>query len=537
MPFISLWKFSKNEMKRFSKISTIFYFLFSIFILTIEISIAQFNPIHHYNNEKNSWYNDVQYNHSALQPIYSEDTTSYQKSNRKYWFGRKLYDEHLYHSSKNNTILDVNFLPDMYIGKEGNKTIWNNTRALQLSGKVNSNFSFDFTLYETQVRLPSYMDTLSVTLKSIPGQGWHEIVYKQGTVYDYTYATAHIAYRAGNFNFQLANDKLFIGDGYRSLLLSDVSIPYPYFKATYESKKFQYSAIYMQHIDQFAPKLSEELGFQKKWAVMHYLDWNISKKWTIGLFDAVIWQDADSTGKRGFEVSYANPIIFLRAAEYATSSSDNALIGMNVKYQARANTKIYAQLAFDELKISEYIASNGWWANKFAVQLGVRSRNLAGIENLNGFTEMNLVKPYTYTHKNTQRSYTNYGDALAHPLGANFIENVSRLEYKYKRWMPMLQINFAKYGLDSVSGTNVGKDILASYNTRDKEYGNKLLQGIPASLFIVDARIAYMLNPKINMRLELGYTYRNEIVSGTANSTNIITFGLRSSFRNLYFDR
>ncbi len=79
MPFISLWKFSKNEMKRFSKISTIFYFLFSIFILTIEISIAQFNPIHHYNNEKNSWYNDVQYNHSALQPIYSEDTTSYQK--------------------------------------------------------------------------------------------------------------------------------------------------------------------------------------------------------------------------------------------------------------------------------------------------------------------------------------------------------------------------------------------------------------------------------------------------------------------------
>ncbi len=101
----------------------------------------------------------------------------------------------------------------------------------------------------------------------------------------------------------------------------------------------------------------------------------------------------------------------------------------------------------------------------------------------------------------------------------------------------MLQINFAKYGLDSASGTNIGKNILASYNTRDKEYNNKLLQGIPASLLLIDARIAYMLNPKINMRLELGYIYRNETIDGTTNATNIITFGLRSSFRNLYFDR
>lgn len=498
---------------------------------------AQFLPIHHYSNQKETWYNDAQYNHSALQPIYADDTSIYQKSKRKYWFGRKLFDENLLYKKTENTTLLVNFMSDFYIGKDGSKTIWTNNRTLQIAGKVKSNFSFDFNLYETQTRLPSYLDTLSITLKSIPGQGWHEIVTKQGTIYDYTYSTAHIAYRAGNFNFQLANDKLFIGDGYRSMLLSDVSIPFPYFKATYESKKLQYSAIYMQFIDQFAPQLSSELGFQKKWSVVHYLDWNISKKWTLGLFDAVIWQDADSSGKRGFDVAYANPIIFLRAAEYATSSSDNAILGVNLKYQITGNTKIYSQLALDELKVDEMISGKGWWANKFGLQFGVRSRNIIGIENLNGFTEVNLAKPYTYTHKNTQRSYTNYGDALAHPLGANFIESVSRLEYKYNRWMPMIQVNYSQYGLDSLTGTNVGKNILASYNTRDKEYDNKILQGIPASLLFVDARLAYLLNPKINMRLELGYTYRNEIVSGVSNSTNIITFGLRSSFRNMYFDR
>lgn len=512
-------------------------FLCIYIFATSSIAQAQFVPIHHYANEKNTWYNDAQYNHSALQPIYVSDTNASTKSNRKFWFGRKLYDENLVNINADQSNLRINFLPDLYIGKDGSNTVWNNTRGFQFSGKVKSNFSFDFILYETQAKFPSNIDSVNIATRSVIGQGWIPQRSTRNLLYDYTYATAHIAYRTGNFIFQLANDKLFIGDGYRSMLLSDVSIPYPYFKATYDAKRLQYSAIYMQHIDQFAPKLSEQLGFQKKWAVMHFLDWKITKRFTLGLFDAVVWQDADSSGKRGFEMSYANPIIFLRAAEYATSSSDNALIGMNLKYQINSSTKLYGQLALDEFKISEYKANKGWWANKFGMQIGVRAKNIIGIENLNGFAEFNLAKPYTYTHKNTQRSYTNYGDALAHPLGANFWESVSRIEYKHKRWMPMLQINYSQYGLDSLTGTNVGKNILASYNTRDKEYGNKMLQGIPASLLFIDARLAYMLNPKLNMRLELGYVYRNEIVSGVSSPTNIITFGLRSSFRNFYFDR
>jgi hypothetical protein len=284
--------------------------------------------------------------------------------------------------------------------------------------------------------------------------------------------------------------------------------------------------------------LSAELGQRKKWAVMHYLNWNISKKWSIGLFDAVVWQDDDSLGKRGFEMSYANPIIFLRAVEFTTGSSDNALVGLNIKYQVSEKTKIYAQFVLDELRFKEYIDNNGWWANKFGAQVGLRTRNIFNLENLNGFTEFNLVKPYTYTHRNTLRSYTNYGDALAHPLGANFVENVSRLEYSYNRWTSMLQINYAKYGLDSMNGnTNVGSNIFASYDTRDKEYGNKLLQGIPGSLLFIDARLAYLLNPKTNLRIELGYIYRNSSIDAASTTSNIITFGLRSSFRNLYFDR
>ena len=502
-------------------------------------SNAQFIPIYHYSSAHNSWYDESKIAHTSMQPFYSNDTSAYRKSSRKNWFTRKLFDEHLYQVENEKHRLQLDFLPDMHIGSEGDgRLLWNNTRGFDITGTVNKNFSYGFQLYETQTLLPNYLDSISIAQKAVVGQGWFEPRTTLKQVFDYTYGTAHIAYKTKHFNFQLANDKLFIGDGYRSLLLSDVSIPYPYFKVSFESRKLQYTSIYMQHIDPFAPKLSAELGQRKKWAVMHYLNWNIGDKWSVGLFDAVIWQDDDSVGKRGFEMSYANPIIFLRAAEFTTGSSDNAMVGLNLKYKLSVQSKLYAQLVIDELKISEYFNNNGWWANKYGLQLGIRSHNILGINNLNGFTEINMVKPYTYTHRNTLRSYTNYGDALAHPLGANFVENVSRVEYTHHRWTTMLQINYAKYGVDSANGnTNVGTNILASYDTRDKEYGNKLLQGIPGSLLFIDARVAYVLNPKTNLRVELGYIYRNNTIDDISTVSNILTFGLRSSFRNLYFDR
>lgn len=518
------------------KIKVLLLFVFQSFFL---ISNAQFAPIYHYASANNSWYNESNISHTSLQPFYIIDSSINTKSSKKNWLSRKLFDEHLYQVENDNYTLNIDFLPDMYVGSEGDgRLLWNNTRGFDIRGTVSEQFSYGFQLYETQTLLPNYLDSISIAQKVVVGQGWFEPRTTLKQVFDYTYGTAHIAYKTKYFNFQLANDKLFIGDGYRSLLLSDVSIPYPYFKVSFESKKVHYSSIYMQHIDPFAPKLSAELGQRKKWAVMHYFNWNIGEKWSVGLFDAVVWQDDDSVGKRGFEMSYANPIIFLRAVEYTTGSSDNAMVGLNLKYKISSNTKIYAQLVLDELRLKEYVDNKGWWANKFGVQLGVRSRNVFGIENLNGFTEFNLVKPYTYTHKNTLRSYTNYGDALAHPLGANFVENVSRLEYSVKRWTSLIQINYARYGVDSANGnTNVGTDILASYNTRDKEYGNKILQGIPGSLLFIDTRLAYVLNPKTNLRIELGYIYRNNSIDAISTKSNIITFGLRSSFRNLYFDR
>ena len=512
-----------------------------ILLLLAKVSAqAQQAPLYHGITPSNTWYNDTAQSHTAMQPYFEKAAVSTSKNK---WLKRALFDDAFLTYNSEQASININYLPTFSIGKQwgssaskDNRNLWNNTRGFQVNGKVNENFSFDLQIFENQTLFPSYLDSAMTTRGVVFGQVWAKGGPTPDKNFDYQYSVAHIAYQSGNFSFVLGNDKLFIGDGYRSVILSDVAVPYPYFKATYASKKIQYSAIYMQHTDATAPILSEVLGLQKKWSVMHYLDWNISKKLTIGLFDAVVWQDADSSGKRGFDATYANPIIFLRAAEYNTASSDNALVGLTLKYKLNSSTKIYGQLILDELKVSEYTANKGWWANKFAMQLGVKSAKVFGFNNTFGFTEINLAKPYMYTHRNSQRSYSHFNDALAHPLGANFIESVSRLEHQYKNFRSYLQINYARYGADSAPG-NVGNNILLSYNTRNSEYGNKILQGVNSSLLYVDARLAYVINPKVNFCIELGYVYRNQQSAGQVNKANLFTLALKTGFRNLYWDR
>jgi len=73
---------------------------------------------------------------------------------------------------------------------------------------------------------------------------------------------------------------------------------------------------------------------------------------------------------------------------------------------------------------------NGYWANKQALQLGLKSIDVLGVPNLDIQGEVNLVRPFVYTSKDNYSSYTHYNQALAHPLGANFKEIIGIVKYQ-----------------------------------------------------------------------------------------------------------
>lgn len=489
-------------------------------------------------------------NHTAFKTILRNDIDSVlspRKTSFGRWIYRKIFCEHLVEVYQPGFNVFFDLHADLNVGRStrsGRKNTWLNTRGASVQGNIGKHLYFESYFFENQGAFPSYLDSFIRRHRVVPGQG--EVrEFKGGRAFDYAYVTAMLSYTPSNLlNLTMGYGSNSIGDGYRSLILSDVPFSYPYLKATLKLGNVQYSSMWAQFQDLKSlgfGQAEQDAGYYKKWGVFHFLDWNINKKITVGLFDAVMWNDYDTTSrrKRGFDWTYMNPIIFLRPAEFSVGSSDNAMIGLNVKYKVLPKVTTYGQFVLDEFKLSEFFGSNGkgWWANKWGMQLGFRSFDLFKVKKLDFQGEYNVVRPYTYSFRNSFANYAHYNQSLAHPLGANFQEVLGIASYTYKRWYLRGQLTYANYGLDQDDATNWGKDIIfKDYTTRQREYGNKIGQGLKTDLVYATGSLAYVFNPKYNLRLEASITHRQEKNSAFTNKETIFQFGLRTSFRQFYYD-
>jgi hypothetical protein len=452
------------------------------------------------------------------------------------WLYRKIFSEHLLEVSTDDYRLYADFLPDLQLGRDvaDGRNIMLNTRGFAVGGSITKSFSFTSEFYENQAVFPKYIDAFARKYSIVPGQGYQR--YYASESFDFAYSTAVFSYRPSKYlGVQGGQGKNFIGDGYRSMLLSDAAFIYPFLKLTADVWKLKYMCLWAEFQDITTNPGGDIQPWNKKSGVFHYLDINVTDRFSLGLFEAVIWLPQDSSIVRGFEWNYLNPIIFIRPVEFSLNSPDNMLMGLNWRYLTSDRTTLYGQVLIDEMTVGEYIKNRGYWANKYAIQAGVKSFEPANIAGLFVQTEVNLASPYTYSHQEPMKNYGHYNQSLAHPFGANFYESVSIAQYSVDRFDVRAQFNYARYGDDS-SKVSFGKDIYKSYTLRASNYGTYITEGVKNNLLYADLRVAYVLNPVTNLRFELGAVYRKLTSPLSTQQSMTVTFGLRSSFRNLYYD-
>lgn len=448
---------------------------------------------------------------------------------------RKLFTEHLFrYKTKDFTITaDPVFHFGLGYDTKASKSSWINTRGLTLTGLLGNSFSFNTELYENQAVFASWPTEFINAKGVVPGQGWAKAYNKGG--FDYFYSNGYVSYSPSRYvNMTMGYGKNFIGEGYRSMLLSDVSFSYPYFKLTGNFQKVKYTVLYNQFIDRTST-VTPGFGFDRKWSVMHYLQIMLWNRLNLGLFDAIIWGNADSTGHRGFDVQYLNPVILLRPVEESFGSPDNALVGGTFSVKINKYFNFYGQLLLDEFKLSHVKANDGWWANKFGYQFGVSGWNLFAVPSLNARLEYNQARPYTYAHRTAIESYGHFNQPLAHPLGANFRELVAMASYTRGNWLAEIKINTALFGSDT-AGKDFGGNIFISYDQRVSELGNKIGQGLKTNLLTTETRISYLLNRHSNMRIEAGITFMKESNTQWDKKMQYFYFGIRTGLRNTYYD-
>jgi hypothetical protein len=454
------------------------------------------------------------------------------------WVYRKLFNEHLFDVKNKDFTFFGDFMPDLVVGRDisGHKNVWINTRGYQLGGTVGKNFYFYSSGFENQAVFPEYLTTYINQVGIVPGQAYDRSFGKKTK--DWSNVSAIVSYTPVKYlNITLGHDKTFVGDGYRSMLLSDYASSYPFMKLTANLGNVRYMAMWSYMTDPASPSLSYENGYNRKWGIFHYLDWNVSKRISLGFFDAIIAADRDSATNvhRGLDPAYLNPIIFLRPVEASNGSPDNALIGFTGKYKITDGVTAYGQFVLDEFQSKDFFSGKGSFRNKYSWQLGLKGANLFNVKNLNYLAEYNGATPYTYSETLPIKNYSEEAEPLAHPFGANFKEFVGLLNYSYKRFDFSGEFDYGHYGLD-INDLNYGKDIFKTYNKPAQKDGNYIGQGLTTNMTYVEGKVAYILNPKYNLRIELGGIYRLESNDQFRDKASMITIGLRSSFRTIYTD-
>lgn len=503
---------------------------FSLFSLGVFSQMVNERIGREYEYQKNR-YQKGSKDHSALKPSFLD--TSIQKAPFQFYLGSKSQSKILFtplvefsfglQNQEEKKLLGYGFGADVKM----NRRRWN----------------AGFTYLRQNAQYMNYQKDYIQQNRVVPGAS----VTRGKNYIQSDYVSAYINFRANQiFDIEIGYGRNFIGDGYRSLLLSDAANASPYLKLTTQFWKLQYSNIFAAHENIYNVEGEKSL-YQKKYTATHYLDWKATKWLTVGLFETIIWQAKEGNYTRGFDPSYANPVIFYRPVEFSVGSSDNALVGANIKITPFKNQVFYTQVIFDEFLYSELQADvyqfkspnkdirSGWWANKYGVQLGWTAFDFFKVKGLQVRTEFNIVRPYTYAHSSATQAYSNDNISLAHPLGANFHELVTQLDYTKNRWRAKLQYNQSRKGYSGF-GENLGENIQLSNVSRSREYENSLTQGNAVQTRYFESSISYLINKSWSSTIDVAFIWHEQKTTNTTNMNNMLVLRLRSNLYNQYFD-
>ncbi|MUP44509.1 gliding motility protein RemB [Gramella sp. BOM4] len=496
--------------------------------------------------------------HSASKPLLFQEVNRYYDfeehrdellQDRNTWVGRKLWNEHLFRFQTDDYWFTVDAGFDLQIGKEFDQEdhdfTYNNTRAAIFQGGLGKRFNFYSVVYENQGRFAEYFNRYAESIAPaggdpaiIPGRGVAKPFMDDG--YDYPVAEGYLSFTPADFiNIQFGHGKNFIGDGYRSLVLSDNASPYPFLKLNTNFWKIKYTNTWMSLRD-VRPAVVNSGSYRTKYIANHYLSWNVTKRFNLGFFESVMWENDND---RGFDINYLNPVIFYRAIEFATGADGgNAIIGLTGKYKFSDKVYAYGQWLIDEFSSGDVFGGEKSWKNKLGLQLGMKYFDAFNVENLYLQAEYNQVRPYTYSHNSITLNYGHNNQSMAHLWGANFREFLAIARYRVDRWYGSGKFIVGERGFDlSKTDDFFGQDIYRNEEDRPFDTGVEIGQGNTTFSFYSELEAGYIVNPTTNLKLFASFIYRDFNTEANTpahfnNSTAWINFGLRTDILNWYFD-
>ncbi len=452
--------------------------------------------------------------HLSFKPLLlnkSDYDTLVKRTNDRYttreyqnWIGRKLFRENLVVIEAEDLYLTFDVLMNLELGNDFEDSsegqITTNTRAILVQGNITDKVYFRTDFYETQSYFPSYVDSMIRASNVVPGQGKAKPFKYSG--YDYPVVTGIVNFQASkNVSVQFGQDKMFIGNGYRSLLLSDNTAPYLFLQVGLSlfENKVNYHANWaslqnLTRVKGVQSTTGDDL-FAKKQANFNYLTFKPSPKIEIGLFEGVIWERWNEyTKSQDFDPVFLNPVPFLTTAIKSNDTLVSSILGLNAFVKPFTHVGFYGQFSY---------GTNGGGSG---FQIGTKMYDVLQVQGLNLQAEFNQVGQNIYGTQNNYVDYFHFNQPLALQKMEDFTELNFRISYRYKRVLGSLR---GVIGHLNKSATK--QHLIDNY----------------------EANVAYLLNPITNLMVNMGVRYR---VDSFGPNTNWVYFGVKTNLRNLYYD-
>ncbi len=450
------------------------------------------------------------------------------------WIYRKTRTEDFIDHQSKNFGLKVNPLFNLTYKKspDYSQTFYKNTRGIELKGNIGKKFSFYTAFYENEARFAPYVTNYVNKNLVAPGQGAVKIL--NDDKFDFSQAVAYFTVKPNEFiEVQLGHYKHFIGEGYRSLLLSDNAFSYPYLRVILSYKKFQYTLLWNQY------QLFEGAYYnyhQRKYGAVSYLSWAPKAGFELGLFESIMWPGNTPENENNFNLNFFNPIILSRLPIYGLNSKENILLGINSRVKIYKFAQFFAQFALDNIDAD--VPAN----NNYAFQLGFKHfdlfHNKFKSQELFVHAEYNYIAPYTYSWEDSQQSFSHYNQPVAHPSGAGLKEVLATAKYSFKDLSLEFRASYLINSLDTTA-TNFGSNIFFPNIMQDEvlsHTGNTPGQGIKNELVHLSSELSFTINPATNMRFFMRLDIRETKNILVEDRKIFYSVGFKTNINNYYYD-
>lgn len=424
--------------------------------------------------------------------------------------GRKFFDENLiiFRDDKFNVIIDPLLNFSFYTNKNNNG--YRNTRGAIIRGNLSSKIFFYSAFEESQAAYPFIDSALFNTYGIIPGVGRVKPL-RNFNEFDFGNSFAAVSLKVSQkFNFTLGYDKLFIGDGYRSMILSDFSAPLFFYRTLLNFDIIQWGNIFTKVLN---PNFNNILNlsdygglnirYPHKFISYNFVKFKLLKKLQLTLIQATIISDKINVYK-AFVYNYS-PIVSLFYCSLDTIEINN-LGGLNLSWKDLKFGIIYSQIVLDiQNSTAEY-----------AYQVGYKNNNFI-IRNVFLLLEYNFVSPNMYVNtQNRKLHYGHYNMPLAHPSGNNISELVFISSYTYRDLEFLAKLNF---NLKSQNYNIFNNEIILPKNQSKAYY---------------DFQVIYNINNSNLSQFFIGVIFNNR--SFSTPGLTWFNIGFRNALRGNYYD-